>query len=196
MTVVGVDTDIRSLSEIDHLVLDLWRRIGPPADAYACTHIVRVGVPHFAVSLTLPPGLVDTAVDGVRSVLPAAAVAVVEPGTPTPALGTDNPDPATGAMLAACDAAARTGGRAVRFPGVERLVGDVPVSSVLAGTAIDRFAVLGGGELPEAAVLRTRDFVRPEWRGEELVLAVGATGPGLVAPFEVPNPTPCCAYHA
>jgi hypothetical protein len=29
-----------------------------------------------------------------------------------------------------------------------------------------------------------------------LVLHVLPAGPGRVAPFEVPNPTPCCAAHS
>jgi hypothetical protein len=45
-------------------------------------------------------------------------------------------------------------------------------------------------------LLDTRDHVRPEWQAGELVLAVTPVHNGLFAPFEVPNPTPCCADHA
>lgn len=107
------------------------------------------------------------------------------------------PDTA-GARLAAAAAAAAhaagTAGRAVRFAGVELLTGTVPIADVLSRTAIDRVLVLGGGSAA-GAVLDTRDFVRPEWRDGRLTLLVLPAGPGRVAPFEVPDPTPCCAAH-
>ena len=56
--------------------------------------------------------------------------------------------------------------------------------------------MLGGGLLPPAAMLLTRDFCRPVYEAGALVLHVLPAGPGRVAPFEVPNPTPCCAAHS
>ena len=41
-------------------------------------------------------------------------------------------------------------------------------------------------------VVATRAFVRPLCRGGRLVLPVLPAGRGRLAPFEVPNPTPCC----
>jgi hypothetical protein len=61
--------------------------------------------------------------------------------------------------------------------------------------AIDEVRVLAGGVLPPAAVLATRDFCRPVYEAGALVLHALPAGPGRVAPFEVPNPTPCCAAH-
>jgi hypothetical protein len=93
------------------------------------------------------------------------------------------------------DAGSGTDGPAVRFPGIELLTGTVPVADVLAGTAIEEVRVLAGGVLPPAAVLQTREFCRPVYEAGTLVLHVLPAGPGRVASFEVPNPTPCCAVH-
>ena len=91
------------------------------------------------------------------------------------------------------DAAA--GGRAVRFAGVDALVGTLTVAEVLAGSAIDRVEVLGGAPAPPEAVLDTRDHVRPQWRDGELVLTVMPAAGGRLVPFETRDPTPCCAAH-
>ena len=56
--------------------------------------------------------------------------------------------------------------------------------------------MLAGGPLPPAAVLQTREFCRPVYEAGALVLHVLPAGPGRVAPFEVPNPTPCSAAHS
>ena len=87
------------------------------------------------------------------------------------------------------------GGRAVRFPGVDTLVGTLPVAEVLARSAIDRVEVLGSGPADPAALLDTLGFVRPVWRGAELVLTVMPGAGGRLVPFETRNPTPCCAAH-
>lgn len=83
---------------------------------------------------------------------------------------------------------------------MDRLTGTVTVADRLTLTAIDQVAMVGTpsvdghGPAPATPVF-TRDHVRPEWRDGQLTLAlVPATG-GALAPFEVPNPTPCCADH-
>jgi hypothetical protein len=43
--------------------------------------------------------------------------------------------------------------------------------------------------------VHTQDHVRPEWREGQLVLALVPAAGNTLAPFEVPNPTPCCADH-
>ncbi|MCW2918330.1 MAG: transposase, OrfB family protein [Actinomycetia bacterium] len=48
---------------------------------------------------------------------------------------------------------------------------------------------------PSHTPVDTRDFVRPEWRDGVLTLVAMPAVTGL-APFEVANPTPCCAEHA
>ncbi|MFD0502440.1 hypothetical protein ACFQ0G_04585 [Streptomyces chiangmaiensis] len=105
------------------------------------------------------------------------------------------------AALAAAEHADRQGGRAVVYAGAERLTGTVTVADVLALTAIDRITVvgapLGDGDGPDPATpVLTRDHVRPEWRDGRLTLALVPAVGGALAPFEVPNPTPCCADHA
>jgi MFS family permease len=64
-------------------------------------------------------------------------------------------------------------------------------------SAIERVRVLGA-ERPEPApetLVETRGFVRPQWLDGRLTLVTTPVGGGLVAPFEVPKPTPCCADH-
>lgn len=81
---------------------------------------------------------------------------------------------------------------------MESLVGSLPVAEVLADTAMERVLVMGLPERPEAApdaILDTRSFVRPQWMDGRLTLLTMPTPDGHIAPFEVPNPTPCCADH-
>ena len=53
----------------------------------------------------------------------------------------------------------------------------------------------GGEPPPPHTPVDTRDFVRPEWRDGVLTLVAMPAATGL-APFEVANPTPCCADHS
>ncbi|HYN95169.1 MAG TPA: hypothetical protein VES42_15075, partial [Pilimelia sp.] len=82
------------------------------------------------------------------------------------------------------------------YPGRDRLVGELTVAELLSASAIDRVEVLGGSPPAPDTVLVTRDFVRPQWRTGALVLTATPAGGGRIAPFEVRNPTPCCADHA
>lgn len=104
---------------------------------------------------------------------------------------------ATAPSLASGAAAALAGksGRAVVYPGWDKLVGTMTVGSVLALSAIDRVEVLGGEPIEETDILDTQDFVRPQFRNGELVLTITPAVGGVMRPFEVPNPTPCCARH-
>ncbi|MFD5517885.1 hypothetical protein [Streptomyces sp. NPDC127066] len=103
---------------------------------------------------------------------------------------------AAGAAHAAAEHGARTGGRAVLYPGVDALTGVLTVARLLEVSAVDQVTVLGS---PEGAAgearLVTRDHVRPEWRDGRLVLAAMPAAGGTLVPFEVPDPTPCCADH-
>jgi hypothetical protein len=87
-------------------------------------------------------------------------------------------------------------GRAVLYPGVRRLTGTLTVAELLSTSAIDRVTVLGasGAPAPDQPLV-TRDHVRPEWRDGELVLTAMPAAGGVLVPFEVPDPTPCCADH-
>ncbi|MEU4422810.1 hypothetical protein AB0F81_19450 [Actinoplanes sp. NPDC024001] len=99
-------------------------------------------------------------------------------------------------LRSAADAAA-TGrsGRAVRFPGVERLTGDLTVGEILQRSSISRVDVLGGGPAEAGTVVATGDFVRPQFQGGELVLVTTPAAGGRLVPFERRDPTPCCADH-
>lgn len=183
-TVLGVDAGSPTAADAEHLLRRLAEDLGADPGAVLCTHPVRDGVPHYAGTLDWNGPL-----PSLLAAVPAAGVA--------DASGALDGDPvlAAHALGAARDRHARVAGRAVRYPGLELLTGIVPVADVLARTAIEQVTVLAGGTLPPDARLHTRDFVRPEWRDGTLTLLVLPAGRGLVAPFEVPDPTPCCASH-
>jgi len=86
-------------------------------------------------------------------------------------------------------------GRAVLFPGSDRLVGTLSVAEVVTLSAIDRVDVLGSGPADPDTPLATGDFVRPQFHGDELVLVTTPAAGGVLVPFERRNPTPCCAGH-
>lgn len=94
-------------------------------------------------------------------------------------------------------AAAATGqfGRAVRFPGVERLTGALTVSEILQRSSIARVEVLGSGPATPDTIVETGDFVRPQFRDGELILVTTPAAGGTLVPFETRNPTPCCTDH-
>ncbi|MDG9709293.1 hypothetical protein [Streptomyces sp. DH10] len=82
------------------------------------------------------------------------------------------------------------------YPGVTSLTGTLTVADVLARSAIDRVTVLGTPDPPGPGTpLTTRDHVRPQWQDGALVLTAMPAAGGTLVPFEVPDPTPCCADH-
>ncbi|GIE82675.1 hypothetical protein Aph02nite_86250 [Actinoplanes philippinensis] len=99
--------------------------------------------------------------------------------------------------LATAVATAEAGksGRAVRFPGVERLTGALTVSEILQRSSIARVEILGGGQATPDTVVETGDFVRPQFRDGELILITTPAAGGTLVPFETRTPTPCCADH-
>ncbi|MFE1288309.1 hypothetical protein [Streptomyces sp. NPDC058751] len=196
--VVGVDTGhTGSLREADHLLRALAAELGLPADALGCTHHVREGRPHTALSFALPSERAARAVW--RSLTEDASVGSVAGTGPGVALGNDRHGPdelAAGAAHAAAEHTARTGGRAVLYPGAGAVTGTLGVGRLLEVSAVERVAVFGSpGGAPSEAELVTRDHVRPEWREGRLVLAAMPAAGGTLVPFEVPDPTPCCADH-
>ena len=144
---------------------DHWIASLSPAPVVACTHLVTSPFPHVAISLL--------------------TTATVETG----------PDLIAGAQAAVEAAAAGRDGRAVRFPGWERLVGELPVSEILQRSAIARVEILATGVAGSADVVQTHDFVRPQYRSGELVLVTTPAAGGRLVPFERREPTPCCADH-
>ncbi|MGX9891503.1 hypothetical protein [Streptomyces sp. NPDC002276] len=177
-----MDAGTTTLREADHLVRDLVTTLAlPPGTVVACTHLIRTDTRRgTAVSLEFPDR--------------ESAAAAWRQLTESEPLQGDR----EAAAQAAADHTARRSGRAVLFPGAEHLTGTIPLSDLLALTAIDRVTVVGAtsGELPAPTTpVHTQDHVRPEWREGELVLALVPAVGNTLAPFEVPNPTPCCADH-
>ena len=139
---------------------------------------------HWLASLSPAPVLACTHL--VRAPRPHVALSLVFAGEPPTGLGDDSPT---------ARAAHGTSGRAVRFPGVERLVGTISVADVLELSAIYTVEVLGGGEADPATLIDTDGFVRPEWRAGVLTLTTTPSVGGRLVPFETRYPTPCCAAH-
>ncbi|MEV6306406.1 hypothetical protein AB0M02_43850 [Actinoplanes sp. NPDC051861] len=96
---------------------------------------------------------------------------------------------------AAAAAASGQSGRAVRFPGVERLTGELTVSEILQRSSIARVDVLGSGPASPGTIVETGDFVRPQFQAGELVLVTTPAAGDRLVPFERRDPTPCCADH-
>lgn len=163
-----VDPDLRDLRAADHLLLELMAELALPEDVFGCTHLLRGDRPRVALSLTLPD----------EPLLRTAREALVGQGHEvTPGL----PDAV---------------GRAVAYPGSAALTGTLTIAELLAGSAIDRVTVLGAPDPPPpASRLMTRSHVRPHFQSGELVLSAMPAVGGVLVPFEVPDPTPCCADH-
>ncbi|WP_307869095.1 hypothetical protein [Micromonospora sp. C95] len=167
--IVGLSLGHRTLREADHWLTEQVTGLGP--DLVACTHLVAEPYPHVALSVAGP-----------------AAERLAE-------LAATPPELRAAAARAAGEHAARRSGRAVRFPGAERLVGALTVGELLAAGAVARVVALGGAPVTPDTLVHTRDFVRPQWQDGELVLVTMPHHAGGLAPFEVPDPTPCCAGH-
>ncbi|HEV7933375.1 MAG TPA: hypothetical protein VGP70_13840 [Actinomadura sp.] len=197
--ILGVDAGSRTLREADHLLAELAGRFGLPDGVMGCTHLIRTGRPHVAVSLAVA--------DGAGPDLDLTALDLTAPDTRAPD-ATAAPDgvgaaldgrrrgpaePAEGAELAAGEHG-RTG-RAVLYRGAGRLSGTLTVREILDLSAIDRITVLMGAEPAPDTLVQTRGHVRPEWRDGRLTLLTMPAGTGVLAPYEVPDPTPCCSAH-
>lgn len=178
---LGIDAGQHDRTECEHLLARAVALCG--AVQLACTHVVSA---HWAASLRVAGPAPDAA-----ELSRALGVAVWLDGA-----GAGPREWREGARAAERQVRAGTGGRAVVFLGQERLVGVVAVDDVPALSAVARVRGIAG--IPTAGMqLHTRDFVRPELLDGELVLTVRPWGAdGDLAPFEVPNPTPCCAVHA
>ena len=186
--VIGVDAGTTTLRGADHLIRDLRTTLALPPGTVACTHLIRTeGRRGTAVSLALPEK--GSAEDAWRR------LTATEMGA---ALDDRRHGPAETAALAAAEHTARRSGRAVLFPGSDQLTGTVTVADLLQLTSVDGVFVVGAtsGEAPDPVTpVLTQDHVRPEWREGRLVLALVPAVGNTLAPFEVPNPTPCCADH-
>lgn len=183
--VLGLAAGHTDRAELEHVLARVVDRVGPVE--LACTHVVDG---RWAGSVRLS-GTAPDPTPGLDGLAAGLGVALTGPG------GTAAGDPAwwAAAERAAAELAARRGGRAVVFGGQERLVGEVAADDVPTLSAVE--AVVGiAGTATAGVTLVTRDHVRPVLVDGWLVLEVRPFGPdGAVAPFEVPNPTPCCAAH-
>ncbi|SNX55856.1 hypothetical protein SAMN06272735_0288 [Streptomyces sp. TLI_55] len=163
-----LDPGVRELRAGDHLLQELAAELALPEGVFGCTHLVRGDRPRVALSLTVPS---EPLLSTVRERL-AARGHEVRDGLPDPV------------------------GRAVLYPGAAAATGTLTIAELLTRSAIDRVTVLGTpGPPAPGTVLVTRDHVRPQWQGGELVLATLPAAGGVLVPFEVPEPTPCCADH-
>jgi hypothetical protein len=163
---VGLSRGDATVAAAEHWIRSL---VADRPDVVACTHLVREPVPHVAVSLAVT--------------------------TPMPVPATAEEFVAA-ARTARAEHVGRSAGRAVLYPGMASLVGTVTVSDVLTAGAIERVTVLGGDPNPSPSVeVDTRDFVRPQWMDGRLTLVTLPAPNGRIAPFELPNPVPCCADH-
>lgn len=163
-----VHTDVRDLRTADHLLHTLAAELALPEGAFGCTHLVPGERPSVALSLTLPSEpLLSTAQERLT-----AQGHEVSAGSP--------------------DAV----GRAVIYPGVSALTGTLTIAALLSRSAIDRVTVLGtpGRPAPDTRLM-TGDHVRPQWQHGRLVLTAMPAVGGTLVPFEVADPTPCCADH-
>ncbi|MFI0509942.1 hypothetical protein RKD19_001919 [Streptomyces canus] len=144
----------------------LLHALALPEGAFGCTHLVRGDRPRVVVSLCLPSEpLLRTAQERLGGL-------GVSQGVPD------------------------TVGRAVIYPGVGSLTGTLTIAELLTRSAIDRVTVLGAAAQPPSDTeLVTRDHVRPQWQDGALVLIAMPAAGGTLVPFEVPDPTPCCADH-
>ena len=197
-TYVGLAAGQQDRSEMEHLLalaVDLLAGV-----VFACTHVIEgawaasvettasVGEPGELWALLQERGAADVAVC-VRS-------RGADPRITDPRIDVAGPVGLRHvAVQASLELAERSAGRAVLFPGHERLTGEIATDDVPSLSAIR--AVEGIAGTPTVGTrLVTRDFVRPVLRAGALVLQVRPFGEeGTVAPFEVPDPTPCCAAH-
>lgn len=196
--VAGVDLLSGSLHEADTAAQLLVARLalfGITDSLTVATHFTRRGpFPHITLSLKLSGHDVDTGWSLLEATAPAGAG-----GVRGLWCGNQSSGPTqlcTAAAEGATAHATRRSGRAVCFPGSDRLTGTLTVADVLSGSAIDRVRVLSATtDAAPGTVLVTREHLRPTWSGGLLVLATEIAAGNTLVPFENPDPTPCCADH-
>lgn len=197
LPVVGV-----SLGHPDTAAAEHWLASLPSPPLLACTHLMRSPRPHVALSLVFADPVSDSATSPVFA-LDASRVTHSDGGSiPDSGAGPaprSDAGPVSGAAeecpAAAAEHVARSSGRAVLYPGVERLVGTLSVAEILELSAIEKVEVLGGGAADKETLVDTGDFVRPQWRMGSLTLTTTPAADGHLVPFETRTPTPCCAEH-
>lgn len=161
-------------------------RLATALDIVVCTQ--RLGSPQRAyVTVDAPAGLLGTLASVAARLAEVASTALL-----TSAGAFTTQPSGSSLVLAAATHAGRLGGRADAFPGQQWLIDDLPVTEVLARTAIDEIRSTQG-EYAAGALLRAHGFVRPGYESGALVLRVGHDDPLVVTPWEVRYCRPCCS---
>lgn len=206
--VLGVDLGFGDELDAEGTVARAYERLisaGFGDRCWICTYAVDLPAPRhaaFAVSVVGDRGSVREAALDAFAPEPAALLPVghhrrgpayVEPVVFVAGVPEDDPRCA-GAVAAVAAHQARSSGRAVIYPGSGRMRGTVTVADVLR-TAIEDVTNLGGHPVVPDDVVLTRDFVRPRWSGDRLVLHVLPGPGGAFVPFEEPDPHRCCEDH-
>ena len=70
-----------------------------------------------------------------------------------------------------------------------------PLASTVGAATLAAASHIVGSMAELDTVVTTRNFVRPRCRAGVLTLEFWAAVDERLVPFEVPNPTPCCAVH-
>ncbi len=215
--IIGIDTGARDYEEAEHVAHALPDMLGLAAqrrsDLVISTHVARGVVARDAIAVTMPESWLSSGsadrelgdpsadADGLRwaervvAALPRTA-AVVATWAGAPDAFVSGPLVAqSGAWAAAAQAAARSAGRLVHYPGRDSLRGLFAVAEISRRAAIDEVRLIGGSALPSAMTFDSRNFVRPIWEGGRTVLLVQPSRGGMVAPFEIENPPRCCDAH-
>jgi len=149
-----------------------------------CTHVDRsAGVPATGVSVRLSAEPADPAATLVALARTLGGPVVLAEDCPAPG--------ARPAVAALREAATGSSGRVVRFPGQDAVSGRLPVTELMAATAIDE--VVGVGvTVTSDHVVDTRGFLRPHWSDGRLRLLVEQAAGGVLQPFEIESPHECC----
>jgi len=186
---LGLDAGHVALPDLEHAAIMLADTLGCVDEV--CTHALSGPDPHYAATLRIPGGRwTPEFVDELRELADGAVV--YEAGEWALEVG-DAPGRA-GARTAIAAHVAGVGGRAIRFVGQADLRGEVDVDEVLAVSAISDVHVLGA-ELVRAAVIETRNYLRPQYLGGALTLVVTPMGDGRLQPFELEHAHQCCDGH-
>ncbi|MDY7084236.1 MAG: hypothetical protein SYR96_03950 [Actinomycetota bacterium] len=191
LVTTGVSLGHRQVSEADHWILSL-----DPAPTLACTHLVQAPFPHVAISVTsAAPSDTAPSDTAPSDTAPSETASFETASFETASFKTASFKTADDLRAGADAAAAGKFGRAVVFPGSSGLTGRLTVAELLERTAIDRVEILGSGAADPGQIVDTRDFVRPQYRGDDLVLVTMPAAGRVLVPFETRDPTPCCADH-
>ncbi len=121
--IVGIDAGSPDARSAEHVLAGILDLLGENAVRFGCTHLTRTGGPHVVLSLEV----VDASV---LNRLPPELRPV-----PLPQDGTVPEGAAVAGAIAHRD---RSSGRAVCFPGQERLTGVLTARELVALSAIDR----------------------------------------------------------